>query len=441
MKGKIFKFIIFFIVFSMTLKCEERITITFYQTKLAQVLQILSKKTGIKLITSTDLAERPISAYLENVTGEEAIDSILKANGLYREKLPDSDVYVVKESKEAPKLLSEVIFLQYSKAEDLGKVLTPLISKNGKLIIDTRTNSITIQDTEENVNEIKKIINLLDRNIPGVQIEAILVELTEEGLKDLGIKWNVEGSFMGAAKDVPYPWKKDVDREIVNPRNIGTTTGGTATTSSQPQFILGTVSFQTLTANLKLLEVKGQANILANPRVTTLNDSPATIKITKNMAVAEKTVYTVGTTGALAPTTKEPIFAEVGVTLIATPHVNEKGDIILEVEPTVSSAEPSPYFAEAVDTNIRTAKTKVMVKDGETIVIGGLLRTEKTERSNKVPLLGDIFPFLFKNKSQTGKKTDLVIFLTPKIVTPEKTKEIAEKEKARMEEKQKDEGK
>ncbi|MGC8976551.1 MAG: type II secretion system protein GspD [Candidatus Ratteibacteria bacterium] len=429
------KFLLIFLFSTIFLFSEEKLTLTFYQTKLAQVLQVLSMKTGIKLIASSELAERPISAYLENVSGEEAIDSILRANGLYREKLPDSDVYVVKEYKEIQKLTSEVIFLQYSKAEDLGKVLSSLISKNGKIIVDTRTNSLTVQDIPENIEEIKKIVKLLDRNIPSVQIEAVLVELTEEGLKDLGIKWNVEGSFFGAAKDVPYPWTKEFEREIVNPRQTGITGGTTTTTTGNPQFILGTLSFQALTANLKLLEVKGQANILANPRVTTLNDSPATIKITKNMAIAEKVVYTYGAAGTIAPTTKEPIFAEVGVTLNVTPHVNEQGYITLEVEPSVSSAEPSPYFAEAVDTNIRTAKTKVMVKNGETIVIGGLLRTEKTQRGNKVPLLGDIFPFLFKNKSETGRKTDLVIFLTPKIITEKEVKEISEKEKTRFEEK------
>ncbi len=429
------KFLLIFLFSTIFLFSEEKLTLTFYQTKLAQVLQVLSMKTGIKLIASSELAERPISAYLENVSGEEAIDSILRANGLYREKLPDSDVYVVKEYKEIQKLTSEVIFLQYSKAEDLGKVLSSLISKNGKIIVDTRTNSLTVQDIPENIEEIKKIVKLLDRNIPSVQIEAVLVELTEEGLKDLGIKWNVEGSFFGAAKDVPYPWTKEFEREIVNPRQTGITGGTTTTTTGNPQFILGTLSFQALTANLKLLEVKGQANILANPRVTTLNDSPATIKITKNMAIAEKVVYTYGAAGTIAPTTKEPIFAEVGVTLNVTPHVNEQGYITLEVEPSVSSAEPSPYFAEAVDTNIRTAKTKVMVKNGETIVIGGLLRTEKTQRGNKVPLLGDIFPFLFKNKSETGRKTDLVIFLTPKIITEKEVKEISEEEKTRFEKK------
>ncbi|HOK56732.1 MAG TPA: secretin N-terminal domain-containing protein [bacterium] len=313
MRRKVF---ILFFIFIISVFGEEKLTLTFYQTKLAQVLQVLSKKTGIKMITSSELSEKPISAYLENVSGEEAIDSILKANGLYREKLPDSDVYIIKEFKETPKLIAEVIFLQYSKAEDLGKVLSPLLSKNGKIIVDTRTNSLTIQDTEENINDIKKIIKLLDKSIPCIQIEAVLVELTEDGLKDLGIKWNIEANFFGPQEDVPYPYSMHIEREIVGPGGTTTATG----TTTGPQFILGRLSFQALTANLKLLEAKGEANILASPRVTTLNDSPATIKITKQMAVAEKVVYTYGTAGTVAPTTKEPIFAEVGVTLVTTPH-------------------------------------------------------------------------------------------------------------------------
>ncbi|HOV22209.1 MAG TPA: secretin N-terminal domain-containing protein [bacterium] len=429
---------IFVFIFFLPLILFANSEFTFHNAPLNLVLQALSKKTGIKLITNAELGEKPISVYLENVSGEQAIDSILKANGLYREKLPDTEIYVVKEFKETPLLDCETFFLQYAKAEELGKVLTSFIGPNGKISVDTRTNSLVIKDTSENLEELKKIIKSLDKVIPEISIEAVLVELTNEGLKDLGIKWNMEGSFVGGAKDVPYPWSKSITREIVNPRDVGGeggTTGGTETTAGG-QFILGTVSFQTLTASLRLLESQGEGNILANPRITTLNDSPATIKITRNMAVAERTVYNTETG---APSTKEPIYAEIGVMLIATPHINEEGFITLEVEPTVSSAEKSPFFADAVDTHNRTAKTTVMVKDGETIVIGGLLRTDTTKSNTKVPLLGDIFPFLFKNKADQTKKTDLVIFLTPRIITPSKASSIAEEEKNRIQGAMKDE--
>lgn len=398
----------------------------FYKTKLAFVLQVLSKKTGIKLVADSKLAERPITAYLENVTGKEAIDSILKANGLYREKLKGTDIYVVKEAKEIPQLKSETFFLQFAKAKQLCEILKPFLSKDGKITVDTRTNSITVKDTPENLEEIKNVILKLDKNIPEVSIEAILVELTTTGLKDLGIKWNMEGSFVGGAKDVPYPWVKKFEREIINPRGGGGA-GGTVTTN--PQFILGTISFQALTAHLRLLEEKGEANILANPRITTLNDTPAEIKITKNIVRAVKTIYHPETG---APISKEPIYAEVGVTLNVTPHVNEKGYITLEVEPVVSSAEPSTFFTEAVDTHERRAKTTVSVKDGETVVIGGLLRTDTTKHKSKTPILGDLFPFLFKQHSKNITKTDLVILLTPHVVREGEMSRLSKKEKEKV---------
>jgi len=249
--------------------------------------------------------------------------------------------------------------------------------------------------------------------------------LTTDGVKDLGIRWNLEGNFFGAQKDVAYPFTKTFTREVTSPRTGITTTTGT----ENPQLMLGTISFQALTANLKILEEKGEANILASPRITTLNDSPATIKITKNMAVSPK----VTETPEAGRIVTEYEYKEVGVSLKVVPHVNEKGYITLEVEPMVSSATKSTVFPDAVDTFERTAKTSVMVKNGETLVIGGLLRTDVTQSKGKVPVLGDIFPFLFKNKSTQKTKTDLVIFLTPKIITESEAKEIAKEEKMKLE--------
>ncbi|MCM8776700.1 MAG: hypothetical protein NC905_00300 [Candidatus Omnitrophica bacterium] len=424
---KIFILLVLLPLFALTLMAKG-ITVTYNQAKLGLVLQSLSKMTGIKLITSAELAEKPISAYLEDVSGEEAIDSILKANGLFREKIPGTEIYIVKVSGETVSTLrSETFFLQYAKAEDLGKILTPLISSNGQIVVDTRTNSITVRETPETLGEIKNIVTSLDKTISQVAIEAILVELTTDSLKNLGIRWNIEGRWFGPQIDTSFPWEESYSREIVSPRR------GTMTTATQaPQFTLGTLSFAELTANLKILEDKGEANILANPRITTLNDSPATIKITKNMAVAPKITETIEAGRVVT----EYEYRDVGVSLKVVPHVNAEGVIILEVEPTVSSATPSAIFKDAVDTNERTAKTKVMVKSGETLVIGGLLRQDTTEKKTKVPVLGDLFPFLFSRTDKQKGKTDLVMFLIPRVITGEEAKTIAEQEKKRLEEKE-----
>jgi len=356
----------------------EESVFTFYQAKLINVLQTLSEKTGIQMIPSTQLGERTISAHLKNVSGEEAIDLILKANGLYREKMPGTETYIVKEAVSVlkPTFKSETIFLQYAKAEDIGKVLTPLVGEGGQVVVDKRTNSITVRENPEVLGDIKNIVTSLDKMVSQVSIEAVLVELSTDSLKDLGIRWNVEATAFGPSIDTSFPWSESYTREIVGPRR------GTQTSETQgPQFTLGTISLDTLTASLRIMESKGEANILANPRITTLNDSPAEIKITKEMAVSpERRLEDISAGRGVSDYVYEYKYKDVGIILSVTPHINSEGYITLDVEPTVSSPSASAIFPDAIDIDKRTAKTMVMVKDGETLVIGGLLRKNSVQK-------------------------------------------------------------
>ncbi len=407
---------------------RDTLTLTFDRAKLSRVLDILSRETGIKFIYHAELGEQPVSAYLDEVTGPEAVDAILQANDLYREKIPGSDIFLVRKTPEIreipPALEKETFFLQYARAVELGEILRPMVGQRGQVIVDERTNSITIREPSDSLRELQNIITMLDRPIPQVSIEAILVEITDDSMRDLGIRWNMGADFFGAAKDIPTPFRsRDVNLEIVGPA-----TRTTATEATAPQFIMGRLSFQALTANLRLMEEKGEANILANPRITTLNDTPATIRITRNMAIAPR----VTESPEAGRFVTEYEYRDVGVTLRVTPRINEQGDITLDIEPTVSSARRSTVFEDAVDTDERTAQTRVMVHDGETIVIGGLLREDTISRRSKVPLLGDVLPFLFSRKDDRVEKTDLVIFLSPTIITRERAETISEEERERL---------
>ncbi|HPC29994.1 MAG TPA: hypothetical protein PLI50_07220, partial [bacterium] len=130
-------------------------------------------------------------------------------------------------------------------------------------------------------------------------------------------------------------------------------------------------------------------------------------------------------------TTNEYEFRDIGIILVAVPYVGDNNTVTMEVSPQVSAAKKSEFFRDAVETSERSTLTRVMVKDGETIVIGGLLSTENIKGENKVPGLGNVFPFLFSNKTKQMKKTDLVIFITPRIMTEEMSKKISAEEKAR----------
>ena len=135
----------------------------------------------------------------------------------------------------------------------------------------------------------------------------------------------------------------------------------------------------------------------------------------------------------------EPIFGDVGVILTVVPKISGDGFILLDVKPTVSSAERSVYFPdEAVDTKERTAETVVLVKDGQTVVIGGLLREKETEGIAKIPLLGDIpiLGYLFKRKVVDTRKTEVAVFLTPHIVSPEELEKRTEQEREKFQPKE-----
>jgi type IV pilus secretin PilQ/predicted competence protein len=408
---------------------SNKITINFYHAELKTVLETLSRETGINLISSTELGNQPVSIYMENVDKIQAVDAILDANGLFREKISGTEIYVVKKitapipvQVPAPPLLSQVFFLKYAKAEDLGKIVSSFASKQGHIIVDSRTNSITVRDTKNNLKELETIILQLDKIVTQVSIEAVLVEISDSNLSDLGIHWNLEGNFIGPSIDTPFPWsKKGFSENIVS---------GRAGTSDNPQFMLGSLSFQNLTASLKILQSEGKANILANPKITTLNDKTAEMKIIKNMAVAPKMMPT--DDGRLLFSEYE--YRDVGVTLKVTPKINEEGFIVMEVEPIVSSAVQSSVFTSppAVDTYERKVKTSVLIKDGSTLVIGGLTRQDSTKTTNKVPLLGDILPFLFSNKTGQKEKVELVIFITPRIVNQDSVTVFADEEIKRM---------
>ena len=188
--------------------------------------------------------------------------------------------------------------------------------------------------------------------------------------------------------------------------------------------------FQDISARIRAMERDGLAKVLASPQILTIDNQEAIIAITSHIAMAKKT--TVSPDGYL---TIEPLYGDVGVTLKVTPHVNNDDFVTMTIEPEVSSAARSAYFPdEAVDTRKRTAKTTVMARDGETIVIGGLLRKDINETHFKVPLLGDIplLGRLFRKSVESEVDSEVMVFLTPSILGPEELKRISERKTARL---------
>jgi type IV pilus assembly protein PilQ len=408
---------------------ESMITLDLKNVKLEDALRLITEKTGMKFVIKADLSEKLISIYLPNVKGKDALDAILSMHGLDYTRRKDTDIYIVEEMPETLPLEIEAIKLRYAKAKDLGEIIKSNLSQHGQVSVDTRTNTIIIRDLPKNILEVGDLISKLDRSLPQVLIRADIVELSTQATKELGVEWEVGITASGAVQQTAFPFYTDRATTFRKLEQVYNETGGWAGgTGQSPTFTFGQLSFAELSASIKALETKGLAKVLAQPRIAVQNDHSANINIINNIAIAMKTTYN----DSGFAVSREPIYADIGVELIATPHITDEGDVILEVEPSVTSANDSPYFkGEAVDRTKRSAKTIVTVKDEGTIVIGGLLRNESTTTITKVPFLGNIplLGLLFRSTDDTENRTDLVVFISPIILTEEKAARILQEDR------------
>jgi type IV pilus secretin PilQ/predicted competence protein len=374
-------------------------------------LNTIVSEAGFNLITSKSVVGTIPSIQLKNVTLKRVLDLVLKQNG-FTYKIEGNIIRVatpaeMKAEEEEALLETRNFVLNFAKAADMQTAVTPFLSSKGKVQSDARTNTLIVTDIAVRLDVVEDLIKKLDTKTYQVDIEAKLVDVRYESEDKLGIRWDIElkGPTSPTGSDI-YPTSLTTSpntflfRGSVNPPVTTTAKAGTL------QFGLGgdTNFWLALDALIK----NGEANLLANPRITTLDNKTATIVATQAYT------YVSGYNQQTGVTTYSSVDA--GVTLQVTPQVNRDNYVTLKVKPTVSSiasAGPPPV----VDS--RSADTEVLIKDGETLVIGGLIREDEVSSVSKVPVLGDIpliGSILFQSKSSTKVKRELMVFITPHIV-------------------------
>jgi general secretion pathway protein D len=405
----------------------------------------MTQKTGINFLIGADLTTRTVNVYLEDVLVEDAIAAIMKANGLWYTRQKGTNIYVIMESPEGPPVATttEVFHTNYADAKLLSPTLEAVLTEAGSIVVDQRSNAIVVSDIPENMSTIESIIRELDNPSGQVLIEAQVVEVSDEANLDLGVEWGYadfdaeQGTSYGGGFNYVHQWQ----HEKVKDAETGEYYWESTLVENQAlegmldlsigkwnSFIDG---FQDISARVRALERDGLAQVLAEPTILTIDNQEASIAITSHIAMASKT--TISTQGTI---TIEPIYGDVGVTLKVVPHVNNDDFVTMTIEPEVSSASRSSFFPDdAVDTRKRTASTTVMAQDGETIVIGGLVRKDINETHFKVPLLGDIplLGRLFRKSVESEVNSEVMVFLTPRILGPEALKQITKQKQARAE--------
>ncbi|GLX83924.1 secretin [Thalassotalea loyana] len=404
------------------------ISLNFQDISVRTVLQIIADYNGFNLVTS-DTVSGNITLRLDGVPWDQALDIILKVKGLDKRMegnilmVAPSDELAAREARdlqakqqvaELAPLYSEYVQVNYAKATDIADLVkteeNSILSPRGSVSVDERTNTLLIRDTAKSIEDIKRMVTVLDIPIRQVVIESRMVTVRDNINEEIGIRWGItstngenssSGSLGGAdtAGTGAVPSINDrmnVNLPVANPA--------------------GSIAFQVarladgtiLDLELSALERENKGEIIASPRITTSNQKQAYIEQGVEIPYQEA-----ASSGATTTQFKKAVLS-----LTVTPHITPDDRIILDLIVTQDTvSEISNGSAPAVDT--QRIGTQVLVNNGETIVLGGIYQQSIVNTVSKVPVLGDIpyFGWAFRNTNNFSEKKELLIFVTPRIVT------------------------
>jgi type II secretory pathway component GspD/PulD (secretin) len=466
---KILIFILFIFIVSVAIGAEQVKTITLdvKDMELTDVLRMIADQSGLNIIASKNV-KGVVAINLQDVPVETALDSILKVNNCtYIREKDIIQVYTIPElsqMEQFSKLSTKVFRLQYVRATDLKQAITSLKSSRGVVETEPKTNSIVVTDTIENIrsieaairemdkkletkvyklsyakpqdlqktllalipptegdvmidertnsliitaspvllNKINAVVDNWDKQIPQVLIEAKILQVTLGKSQFLGVDWQYQN-----------PQKHTI---TVGAHNLPVPTGVTYIDA----FKIGVLALEDYQVALRALGTSSDVNLISSPSIVTLDNAEAKILIGSSEPYE---VFHFDQFGNI--NSKEIKFVEVGIKLIVTPKISEEGFITMNIHPEVSSARQGTVTnALAIDTT--EASTIMTVKDGYTLVLGGLIKDDKQENIAKIPILGDIpiIKYAFRNTYYTTTKKEIIIFITPRIINPAKVASI-----------------
>ena len=414
------------------------ISLNFQDIPVRTVLQIIADFNNLNLVT-TDSVSGNITLRLDGVPWEQALDIILKVRGL--DKRLDNNILLVAPADEiaarekqelesrnqvadlAP-LYTEYLQINYAKASEVAALLssdsTKLLSPRGAVSVDERTNVLVVKDTADVIGNVKRMLDILDIPVKQVVIEARMVTIDDGFDEALGVRWGVtktdghgngtSGTIEGNDGAGNNDGSSTITRPGVEDRlnvNLPVTNAAGTLAFQVARLANGTL----LDLELSALEKESKAEIIASPRVTTANQKPALIEQGTEIPYVESS-----SSGATSVTFKKAVLS-----LKVTPQITPDNRVILDLTVTQDTkGETVPTgTGDAVSINAQSITTQVLVNNGETLVLGGIYQQTIKSDVSKVPLLGDIpgLGYLFKKTTSENKKRELLIFVTPRIVT------------------------
>ncbi|CAK3757133.1 type IV pilus assembly protein PilQ [Vibrio crassostreae] len=414
------------------------ISINFQDIPVRNVLQLIADYNDFNLVVSDSVAGN-LTLRLDGVPWQQVLDIILQVKGL--DKRVDGNVILVapkaeldlreqqaleksRLEEELGELKSEIIKINFAKATDIadmigGEGAVSMLSDRGSITIDERTNSLLIRELEENITVIRGIIESLDIPVKQVQIEARIVTVTEGNLDELGVRWGVSstngsftvgGSIEGNHPSQITPYDDDGGNSAIDDY-LNVNLGATSPNASSIAFQVAKLGSDTLLdLELSALQQESKAEIISSPRLITTNKKPAYIEQGTEIPYLESS-----SSGATSVAFKKAVLS-----LKVTPQITPDNRLVLDL--SVTQDRPGQVVktgtGEAVAIDTQRIGTQVLVNNGETVVLGGIFQHSVSSTVDKVPLLGDlpVLGALFRRSYENVGKSELLIFVTPKVV-------------------------
>lgn len=437
----------------------NKISLDFQDIEVRRVLQLLADFTGINMVAS-DTVQGNITLRLKDVPWDQALDIILKTKNLDKRrngsviwiapvteliKAEEDEAKAIAQSVKLAPLQTEYIQLNYAKVEDIEKLITQgknssnsgtnntggssdplgdsvgsLLSPRGTVSFDPRTNTLIVNDTAQKIDQIRKMVDLLDVSVKQVMVEARIVRATTNFTKEMGVKWGIVSQGINRNNDLLVGGSNQTLWDLKTPDDDGKITItrddnlnvdlGVANAAGKIAFGLINMSDFMLDLELSALQADGNGEVISTPKILTADKQQA--KVASGQQIPYQTTETAGGTATATTSFKDALLS-----LDVTPSITPDGKVQMKLN--ISSDSPAGYAQNGeIILNKNEINTNVLVDNGETVVLGGIFEQETQNTRTKVPFLGDI-PYLghlFRKDAKLNNKRELLIFVTPRIV-------------------------
>ncbi len=422
----------------------QRISMDFKDADIQNVFRILAEVSNLNIVSTSDVSGK-VTLRLVNVPWDQALDLVLQSKALGattqgniiriaslaslsaekkaiqdEEKARNESIVANRKARALLDAETETIPINYGKAEDLRKKVEGMLSEGGKVQVDDRTNMLIVRDLRKNIDEVKLLLLQLDTPIPQVLIEARIVEVDTSFAKDIGVQWGGSWNSQGSTKIGVGGFQSASGSPLTGQPLLNTTP---YTSATPPAFAVnlpaaigvgsgGGINFGILRDNLRLdlslsaLESAGKLKIVSSPKVVTIDNKEALIE--QGTQIPYSTVSASGTNTQ---------FIDATLSLKVTPHITPEGSVIMKLD--AKNDSPGEKGADGqLAINKKKAQTEVLVRDGDTAVIGGILQVSRNESTGGVPWFSRIpvIGWFFKHESSSARNRELLIFITPRIL-------------------------